>query len=526
MTDSPKLQHLTVFLLKPDRGLPVSALREPKRLKRFGLRRTVPFKGSLWLRAKDKKEPGWVPFVRPALKDDIVVATASASAVLVLQAADRYFAVTFGYGRFILQPGSFERDFGLRVTLNAVRAESIRSIDARTFETPLTIQTRRQASRGSSLDVFGLNVSHDLVRAVAGDPQDAAFARRLAGADAVAISAAVDVEQLADKCAELLRIYARDTYREHFGFIDHIRKIKDPDLLDRLEARLSTQLEARECDRIHLAAPEIDDPERVEGFSYSNAPDTTYPGLDIDQCLRTLGERREPSARVLKRLRVRVQYAEAGDVERWRLYDCVAAEVDLEERLFVLSSGDWFEIEPDFAARIRADVARVAETPVSLPAARRDETEGRYNSRVARKLKHALLDRQLVRRGGVETPIEACDLFTPKRQFIHVKRKTHSSTLSHLFAQGLVAADAFLHDAVFRQDIRGKLEDTAPEMVALIPEGRPPPEQFEIAYAVVSGHGDGWPNSLPFFSQVNLRNAADRLERLGFRVSISRIDER
>jgi uncharacterized protein (TIGR04141 family) len=109
------------------------------------------------------------------------------------------------------------------VTLNAVKPESLRSIDAKTFESPLTLQTRRQTSRASSLSAFGLNVSQDLVRAVAGDPEDTGFAHRLAGSDALAFTSRVEFEGLARKCDALLEMHGRSTYKKHFSFVDRLR---------------------------------------------------------------------------------------------------------------------------------------------------------------------------------------------------------------------------------------------------------------------------------------------------------------
>jgi uncharacterized protein (TIGR04141 family) len=55
----------------------------------------------------------------------------------------------------------------------------------------------------------------------------------------------------------------------------------------------------------------------------------------------------------------------------------------------------------------------------------------------------ALLDADPVIYGGGRSAIEICDLLSTDRVFVHVKAKTKSSTLSHLFAQGLNSAQAF-----------------------------------------------------------------------------------
>jgi Family of unknown function (DUF6119) len=97
--------------------------------------------------------------------------TASSSAVLLIEAAQRHFAVTFGQGRHLLDPEAYEQDFGLKVVLNTVARDQLKSVDAKTIE-ETTLHTRRDVSRDSSFAAFGLDVSRDLLRAVTGTPQE------------------------------------------------------------------------------------------------------------------------------------------------------------------------------------------------------------------------------------------------------------------------------------------------------------------------------------------------------------------
>jgi uncharacterized protein (TIGR04141 family) len=50
------------------------------------------------------------------------------------------------------------------------------------------------------------------------------------------------------------------------------------------------------------------------------------------------------------------------------------------------------------------------------------------------------LDGVLVKPEEATTPIEFCDLLSSNKGLIYIKKKTRSATLSHLFAQGTVAA--------------------------------------------------------------------------------------
>jgi uncharacterized protein (TIGR04141 family) len=134
-------------------------------------------------------------------------------------------------------------------------------------------------------------------------------------------------------------------------------------------------------------------------------------------------------------------------------------------------------------------------------------------------MKVAVVDKQLVRLPTYGSPIEPCDLLTSQRHFIHVKRRTHSSTLSHLFAQGLVSGRLFAGDPIFRAAFRGLVQDN--DLAALLPDARPAISDYEVAYIVVAGPGRHVPSqALPFFSLVNLANTARDLRTLGFRVTL------
>src|SRR5205823_3272284 len=97
--------------------------------------------------------------------------TASSSAVLLVEAKSRLFAVTFGQGRYMVQDEALERDFGLRVVLNTVAPDQLKSVDAKTIE-DTTVHTRRDVSHESALSAFGFDISRDLLRAVTGTPVD------------------------------------------------------------------------------------------------------------------------------------------------------------------------------------------------------------------------------------------------------------------------------------------------------------------------------------------------------------------
>ena len=102
-----------------------------------------PLDGVFLSKETSPRKPGWIRFVQPAVQTEIDrLWTQTSAAVLLLRCCGRIFAFTFGYGRTILRPDCYERDFGLRVVLNCVNPDQIRSADMRRIE-EATLLTRR-----------------------------------------------------------------------------------------------------------------------------------------------------------------------------------------------------------------------------------------------------------------------------------------------------------------------------------------------------------------------------------------------
>jgi uncharacterized protein (TIGR04141 family) len=134
------------------------------------------------------------------------------------------------------------------------------------------------------------------------------------------------------------------------------------------------------------------------------------------------------------------------------------------------------------------------------------------------------MDQQLVATPSGDR-IEVCDLLTRSRQLIHVKRRGWSSTLSHLFAQGLVSAELLAREPAFRQAARAKVSELDASFNDALPQSRPSADDWEVSFVVITRSRRETPLTLPFFSLVSLRAAAQRLQDLGFRVSVGAVQE-
>lgn len=526
-------QRLTVFLLTTDVLEPGAALAADgeRSYTEQNLSASAGFEGVFYSKYNRPRFPEWKSFVGPVLESDLVVKTASASGLMILKAAGRYFALSFGFGRNLLDPSKVERRFGLKVALNRIDAQQIRSLDTKTFE-DMVVSRSTQTSKNAELSNFGVDAARDLLRAVTGKPSDPSLGRTVTGSDALVFTTKLPARELPTLLEGLLRAYEEDAYQERFGWIDHLSEVKDPQEIMWLDTNLVTQLRAAETTQTHLAMPENLGWDEIFGFKISGARGRVFEDLDLDEYLAELGDARsELTIHDLKQRKVHVGWARNGNFEaRWNIYRSLVSEQQHDGKLFALIEGGWFEVAPTLVDEVDSYLRALPEARTSLPPAWKNESEADYNARVQRLSSDLLLlDRQLARAEGATSYIEFCDLLSSDAELIHVKRKSRSATLSHLFAQGNISASTLIGDGAFRSDVRARLSsltgtdagrwlDLVPDAESIVERGR-----YTVHFAVITnsrGSGSGW---LPFFSKLNLMQTARQIRSLGPTVVVSRV---
>jgi uncharacterized protein (TIGR04141 family) len=364
---------------------------------------------------------------------------------------------------------------------------------------------------------------------VTGKPRQESLGKRLTGADSLVLTAKVSLEGLAGKAQELLLFYGAKTYQDRFGWIDNVRRAPHEDL-ETLDRWLEESIRAGTADVAYLAPPSTLDWAHVDGFRYpgQKGDQPLEPDLDIDRCLEKWHG--EPTIQILKRKKIEVYSNGATDEpnDAWSIYHALVFQGSRDGRLFLLVDGQWFEVAKSFAEEVSQRLGAIPRSPLALGPCPSNLGEGEYNAAVAKDSggQLALMDKKLVKVAGGGDPIELCDLFSASGQFIHVKKRHASSTLSHLFAQGRIAGQSFLRDGDLREKARTHLKDAGPAYQDLIPLAGPvPASDFEVVFAIITKNADGLPGNLPFFSRLNLVNAAESLVAdFGYRVSFAGIE--
>jgi uncharacterized protein (TIGR04141 family) len=476
--------------------------------------------GSASLYVKDgppPKIPEWTTFLieNQDVPEHLFLGSRSEAAVLIFRDADAVFALTFGMGFHLLNLDLMERDFGLRVTLNSIAPDKLRSLDKASYEAN-PLNTRNQSPKDADIFDLHIDTEMDMVYALTGASTEPMFGEHVTGRDALTIMPEARLDDLPKILAAALARY-KAKMPERFSWVDNVNRVREPDTLEILDLMLTDLLQAdppgenvwagRARDRgLGSADGLLVRPARAN----REAPHLAVKPIDRPHADHGV----KPSAESFKDQAVHVNDANYESIKRWSAYRCVYAELPMGGKTFILRNGAWHSVSDDFVSRIDNTLSSLEIDKQDMPVYKHP-SEGAYNESVAHDTAgYELLDKKNISFGGSYDKIEFCDLVRDGHELIHVKFYRSSATLSHLFAQGSVSAETF----VKHQDFRVKLNEKLPAGIKLIdPLVRPAAEKYRVVYAIATVKT--LPAELPFFSKVTLKNAVMTLRLL---VSVSR----
>lgn len=364
---------------------------------------------------------------------------------------------------------------------------------------------------------FGIDIEQDLLRAVVGSPADEALGNRVTGMDALGVTVPTTLGAIPALLESYLKAYESDAYKASYGWVDRISEVTTPATIGLLDGRLLTDIQGDPSERLWLAVPEIIDWGRVEGFRFTGSRDLNID-LHLRDFLSSLPAEQPLSVDLLKtRKAFAIDASTNRAFDSWPVYSCICFEASLDGRVYLLSGGRWFSVDPDFVREVDEYIANVPVVDIGLPEYTHQSEED-YNKGVTERFssQFALLDKKLLRL-NYGSSIEPCDLLTPDHKLVHVKRYSGGSkAMSHLFAQGLVSASLLLGDCNFRRALNELVDEPFRIGNPLSPIN---PQDFEIVFAVISFSKKN--QRLPFFSKVNLRNNGKRLEAMRYRMGLT-----
>lgn len=516
---STKTHSLSLWLLKDSDAEFEEAFKDPGELDSRELSIENCGEATLFFKTVAPRQPKWTSLFSAQVPEIAAMRNLGTAAVLLLKGVSgKTFALTFGYGWQLLRQDACENNFGLRVVLNAIDPEKLRSLDVQSLE-GVPLHQRTQAGKATAVSEFGLDVEQDILCAATGAPKNDELGGTISGKDSLKISIPVDLKTLGNIVAEFEALFGSEEYKANFAWIDHLSEVRDRELSESLDTALIHKLKVNDFSKTWLAVPEPIDWHDVECFRYQKRKrGKSQTDIDWLSYLASLDEPEELNVEDLKKHCVYCISQSSGlEKYHWTVYKCIYGEVSLEQRTFALTNGKWYQIDADFLQAVNTYVDGIAKTSLTLPPSHEND-EKAYNERTSASdpATFALMDCVPISHGGGHNKIEFCDLYTNSKKFIHVKRYGGSSVLSHLFAQGVVSARLFLSDAEFRAKVNERLPSSHRWENSDI---RPQAGDYEVVYAVISNGGSA-SLEMPLFSKINLRNAAQTLRSFGFNLSL------
>jgi uncharacterized protein (TIGR04141 family) len=446
----------------------------------YSLAQRFEFDGILYVKRSTEKRPKWSEVLDTIAGTEVAnIGNKSSSAVLFLREAGNLYAFTFGYGRYLVNTLYFIQDFGLKTALNTLNHESLRSVDIHTLEDQ-PVQKKSQATRESDASVFGIDISRDVLRAVTGSPKPGISFKNISGGDAMySFGLNLNVSELPTLATQISGYYANDDYKAGFSWVDNVRRIKEKGTIDQLDSQLLAAV-ARKDSSLVLTLPEIEKWDSILGFSFTRAKSKLSPVIQTDVYLSHI-DAEKLSIESIKRDRLFITDIHGNEFSH-SVYKCMYFEISGSDTTHMLFGGVWYEIDNTFMGRIGSVLDEVEISELAFPPIqtweeddkKTIETEGDYNIRAANEQGYYLLDTKLIKSNRTTSSIELCDLLSTSGQFIHAKhRKGGSAGLSHLFAQGSVAAEIVLGDKAFRKAARTVLNRIGTAARDLIPLDNP-----------------------------------------------------
>lgn len=510
---------LTIYFSRPDLR-PEELVPPSASIAKYSLHIGGDTPANLYVQRSTERSPDWIELFAGYVDPSVFGKNRSTGAVLLVKRNAGYFALTFGTGRFLIDDYKFEERFGLKVTLNCIDENTVRSIEKHSLDALLR-HTHEQASRDANTREFGFDVEQDLLRAVTGKPTDqTSFGQRMSGAESLHVTLPLRLPELPELLDSLHEKFIDTGYQTKFPWIDQIAEVRNPNLEEELDELLVQGLATGDLGRVWMAVPQIISWTEVRGFHFPTRRRTPeYQDVHLDHFLNAPGYTRQENAEAIKQRRIIGVDYDGRPKYQWNAFKCLYAELEYQDHSYLLSGGKWYEVASDFVQETNQAFDRISDCEIAFPLFH-DRSESVYLSRICatRTTRFALMDQKNIPIGRGQSPVEFCDLFTSEGDIIHVKRYGQSSVLSHLFAQGLVSGELFRGDRKFREEVNQRLPRT--HALKCVDKG-PAPDHFRVVYAVISDRNG--PLRIPFFSRLNLKNAAKRLELYGFRVAKAKI---
>lgn len=387
------------------------------------------------------KPPKWKNFLDLTEKEgEKKILTTSPSFLLFIEVSNRCFAYSFWYAYSEINYDWIEDNFGFIVSLSSINSEKIKHL---TVGSPQDTKRNSTVSgKAISLNDFTLNKHIDIVKNISGTVKEefSDWFKNPSGADSLTFTTYKSKYELDTLSKKLLECFLSEDYKKDVFFkdINNLKKASK-NKSDELKNRLLENFRKKVLDDIFMVHKDFlsDD---VNEYKYNNTP---FHDFDFIKELNI--EKIEDFNN-----KISIINNNGTEIAKWKAYDCLASEIKLEEIQYFLHDGIWYYIDDkDFLKEIDDCCNKHKMDIPNIFNACKNEKEEIYSKRIVEEniQKFVLMDKKLVTIQGKEK-FEICDIYDKNDNiFYHLKMKSSSSGLSHLWNQGLVSLQSSNEDA-------------------------------------------------------------------------------
>ena len=516
----PKKNKLSIYLIKDEFAKDDKLILKERR-KILGEFENV---GIVYYDPSVRTIPSWLDdfFCGELMQCDSVF-TSNARAVLITRVnveaeGMKTFAVTMGYGKYLLGNDVVENDFGIKVVLNSINRDNLRKIN-KTNIGGNQKSSSEQMPLASDIDAFGFDIENDLISAITGRSGDKSITDGMMyGSDLLSLTAEVDVTNIKGFLQRIYKKYQSDEYKHYFDWIDHIKKVKDKKLILKLEQKV-VELIKEKSPLIWMAVPEVIEWENVAGFKYTD--EEKESDIEISKVIASLKKEFSEYDQLRNKTIKVINSKDDSMYMSWRADKCLYGEVEEGGKAYCINNGYWYCIDKDFVRDVDAEYNSIRISDMDFmecKAEYTEESEYTVNFVETNPDYMVCMDRRNIVYGGGHSKIELCDILTMDQKYIHIKPYSGSSTLSHLFNQAVVSAELILTDKKFLEKANDKIKEVTSNEKFLVSDGQKP----HVILAIISKHDAERPR-IPFFSKVALRHTVRSLKAFGCDLEIKNI---
>lgn len=520
-----KANSFTIYLIK-------EWVKESEILNKKDLENTdITWVWKVYYKQGEKKTPKWMDFFWSENFEGIF--SSNVSGAFIEKWWNRFFALVFWtWWRFLLNKWIHEERFWLKVTLNSVKKDSIKAVDVTNLEWNW-LQSRIQSVKPNSSENFWFDIERDLVKAITWrSKDDTKYWTILTGKDSLNVRIKLDITELKSFLWILLEQYENKEYEKDFPWINSLYEIEN--IIDWKECywykflndKLIEEINKSEPEGVHLSIPDIIDWSDFWGFSYKTwKKKELVDNLSIVQFKKAIWD--EVKFDDIKRKSIYL-YSSLSETykDHWKIKDCIYFEYhdDKKNQTYILTWWKWFKIKDSLVSDVNTyfkNIDRNNEfTIIDYSDDHKDENE--YNEAFAKENNCLALDKALTNIQW-HSSFELCDILSPNKHLIHIKRYSGSSVLSHLFNQWFVSAN-YLLDKEIRRKVINNLKDKLIWDFEIKEDDRPNNTWYSIVYWIIKK--DNWKEfDIPFFSKMTLMHIVKTLTNIWYKVSIFTIKD-